>query len=246
MKAKISILLLVILGILLLGIFNLISNSQSCSTCYPITCTDYCSGNTAVHCSCEVGSCCEYNITTGECIRYNYYCRCQSEDCDKYDKWVCGCPGYRSDKYKCFEDWYCSGGSCTYKYTNPTYCGASTDSDGGDAPRTRGTVTDRYCSGGSCTSSTYTDYCSGICSRSELIEYYIENDRVASKSYTDLFSKNQYCKNGAIYDDIRKPDVSISPSERNWDNRDITVTLYCNDNDESGCWKYNYEVKKIL
>jgi len=246
MKAKISILLLVVFVILLIGIFNLTSNSQSCPSCDPSTCESYCSGDTVVHQSC-ISYCCQYNPTTGECIQYGSECRITGyTNCNTYDRWVCGCPGYRSDKYKCFENWYCSGGGCTYRYESQTYCGESTDSDGGDNPRTQGTVTDRYCSGESCTSSTYTDYCSGICSRSELTEYYVSNDRVASKSYADLFSKNQYCKNGAIYDDTRKPDVSISLSEKNWNNTDITVTLYCNDNDESGCWKYNYEVKKIL
>ncbi len=246
MKAKISILLLVVFGILLIGIFNLISNSQSCPSCDSDTCKNYCSGDTVIYRSCR-SYCCEYNATTGECIQYGSYCETTgSTNCNAYDKWVCGCPGYRSDKYKCFEDWYCSDGSCTYRYESQTYCGGSTDSDGGDAPRIRGTVTDRYCENGVCKRKEYTDTCRGICSRSELIEYYVDNDRVANKIYTDLFSRNQYCKNGAIYDDTRKPSASLYPSGRGWGNTDVTVTLYCSDGDESGCWKYNYEVRRVL
>jgi hypothetical protein len=243
---------LIILSVFILTITSyLIIFSQQCSTCSSDNCGDYCDDDTAVYRECRQTTCCIFNQTTNQCEQYNVECvETGRKNCNDYDKYVCGCTidstTYRRDKYTCFEDWYCSGGSCTYRYTDPTYCGETTDTDNGDNPRVKGTVTDKYCENGACKSKDYTDTCRGICSRSELIEYYVDNDRVASKTYTDLFSRSQYCKNGAIYDDTGKPSASLSPSGRGWGNTDITVTLYCSDGDESGCWKYNYEVRRVL
>jgi hypothetical protein len=247
---------LIILSIFIFAITSyLLVFSQQCSICDSSSCKDYCSGNTLVYRECRQTTCCIFNTTTNQCEQYNIECvEIGRENCNQYDKFVCGCTignsYYRKDKYVCFEDWYCetlgTDSYCSYRYIDPTYCGETKDSDGGDNPRVKGIVTDKYCENGTCKSKDYIDTCQGICSRSELKEYYVESDRVAYKVYTDLFSKNQYCKDGAIYDDVKNPIVILSPSSRNWASSDVTVTLTCNDNNESGCWKYSYVVNKVV
>lgn len=196
-------------------------SSLDCSGCY-------CSGDGYV-----VEYCAKTDPNTSECLECGFsYVPCTDEN-------TCGC-GQREDKYKCYIERTCSGCECSVSYTT-TYCGESTDSDG-DNPYVKGTAIDRYCSGGACREDRYEDYCTGICSRDRLIEYYVEDDRVRYKEYSDLFSQNKYCKNGAIHEDNNKPSVSLSLGSRNWGNTDITETLNCNDHDESGCWKYNYEI----
>jgi len=221
-----------------------------CPSCPQESCDGYptCSGRYVIDCY-TTSCCCERNATDNSCIRYgtiryiytsrdcgvsSYVC----EDDENIAYWSCGC----------------SGGDCYKNLINKRNCGTETDSDGGDNPRIAGTVTDYFCSGGftpcyssgSCQSARYSDYCSGICSRSELKEYYLNGEKVASKTYSNLFSQGQYCKNGAIYDDKQKPTASLSPQSQNWVNRDINVNIICDDHDESGCHKYYYSISKVV
>ena len=236
------VLLFFTLSFLFLIIAFLVSNSQQYPNC--VSCGCWCEGSTVKCQDCKEYDTCKDPKTN---IVWDNGCiKCgdpyEKENCNDYDKFVCGCYNYRSDKYVCFENWYCLDGACRYTYVDPTYCGDSTDSDNGDNPKVKGIVVDKYCDNGACKSETYEDTCSGICSRSDLTEYYVYYERKTSKTYTDLFSKGQYCKNGAIYDDTAKPSVSLNLNGKDWTNSDITETLYCNDNDESGCWKYNYKI----
>jgi len=242
----ISVVILSIFFTLYLGKFSLLTSAQSCPTCdcsgYPI-----CSGNYRIDCSCEP-VCCEKNQTTGECIRWG--------SVNKTTYYYCGSSGYVCENNESIAYWNCGciNGNCYRNKVNVSNCGTETDSDGGDNPRVAGTVTDYFCSGGftpcyssgSCRSARYSDYCSGICSRSELTEYYLNGEKVASKKYTDLFSQGQYCKNGAIYDDKQKPTASFSLQSQNWVNRDISVNIICDDHDESGCHKYYYSTLRVV
>lgn len=191
--------------------------------------------------------CCEYNQTSGECIKWSYtQCNINSENCNQYDRYVCGCLGNRFDKYSCFENWYCSDGMCKYRYENVVFCGNSEETDGGNNPDVSGTAIDRFCDKGMCKAMTLKDYCDGICLRSELIEYYIENDRVKFERYVNLFNENKYCKNGIILEDKNKPLVYLRLMSSDWTNIDILETLICNDWDESGCQKYNYRIESVI
>ncbi|MEM5830360.1 MAG: hypothetical protein QW409_01510 [Candidatus Aenigmatarchaeota archaeon] len=183
------------------------------------------------------------NCTTGEncqitCSAWNTY---STYDCNNKNYWECKDP-----KTKRYVDYTCDDGICVFEtYRYETYCGDSEETDGGDNPRTYGSITVRGCSNGDCFERSYYDKCSGICSRSELREYWITGKDATSPSYTDytdLFSKSQYCKNGAIYDDTSNPSIGFSPSSRGWSTSDIVVTLSCNDHDESGCWTYSYNI----
>lgn len=231
-----------------LGKFSLLTSAQNCPTCdcsgYPI-----CSGNYRIDCSCEP-VCCERNQTTGECIKWG-----SVRNIIPYN---CGSSGYVCENDENIAYWSCgcSNGNCYSNKISVSNCGQETESDGGDDPRVPGKVTDYFCSGGSipcyssgsCQSATYSDYCSGICDRSELTEYYLNGEKVESKKYTDLFSKGQYCKGspGAIYDDNLKPSVSLSPYSGGWTSGSISVYIYCDDHDESGCKNYYYTISRIV
>jgi len=112
-----------------------------------------------------------------------------------------------------------------------------TETDRGDDPDNFGKVT--------CGSNVYKDSCSGIGKREELKEYFIKGDQVESKEYK-LFKFGKYCKNGFIYKDVKNPTASLHSDSQNWINRDIAVYLICDDSDESGCWKYDYNVERIV
>ncbi len=109
-----------------------------------------------------------YVNSSGTCVYTTQ--NCQQKDCDSLD--VCGlvCDGPVIREYK---DYYCSGGTCVYEWGSVVEdCSTkpSEDTDGGNEPFTRGTVTDYTgCSGGSCTYSTYTDQC---LNDQNLTEYY--------------------------------------------------------------------------
>lgn len=244
---SIFILIILFLVVIFSVIYYSIVYAQFCSVCVdcptPNKCVDTGIRVYVWWYSCEATRCCR--TENGSCVEWNYSCVYRSYTCGD-DRWVCGCEGYRIDKYECFEDWYCvNESSCGMRYNPVNYCGNSTDTDNGDNPEVRGTVTDRFCSNGRCTSQTYTDYCSGICIRNELVEYYVNNDRVASKTYSDLFSVGEYCKDGRKIKDVKSPSVRLNLGSRNWVNTDITETLICDDSDESGCWKYDYKIEKI-
>ncbi|MEM0324916.1 MAG: hypothetical protein QXW35_03385 [Candidatus Aenigmatarchaeota archaeon] len=206
------------------------SSSDDCSGCY-CTVDGY-----------YVRQCKKYDSEQKKCLECEtIFYRCNSE-------YTCGCD-QRADKYRCYIERSCeSDGAtcwCSANYIT-TYCGESTDSDNGDNPNIKGTAIDKYCSNGVCKEDKYEDYCTGICSRDRLIEYYVEDDRVRYKEYSNLFSQNKYCKNGAMHEDKNRPSVSLSLGSRNWGNTDITETLNCGDHDESGCWKYNYKIIRVV
>ncbi|MEM5820543.1 MAG: hypothetical protein QW678_02800 [Candidatus Aenigmatarchaeota archaeon] len=215
---------------LFISFFYSFSSSTDCLACY-------CEGDGYYE-----EYCVDYDPQIGECLD----CRTRYVSC--IDENTCGC-GQREDKYKCYIERTCESNSVTCWCSEnriTTYCGESTDSDNGDNPNIKGTAIDRYCSNGACKEDRYEDYCTGICNREKLIEYYVENDRVKYKEYSNLFSQNKYCKDGSLHNDNRKPSVSLSLGSRNWGNTDITETLNCNDHDESGCWKYNYKIIKVV
>lgn len=194
-------------------------------------CSTYCEGDTVMEYVCA-------NCNKGEgCYRR------VREYCSIYDGIYC--IDRKNSEYR---DYYCSGGNCGYRTTGSRYCGQSVDDDGGDNPYTRGTAIDRYCIDRiGCTWSNYIDTCSGeICSRNELIEYYVSNDGVISRVYSNLFEEKKYCKNGSIHNDNLNPIVSLNIHRREWGNTDVLVKLNCNDNDESGCGRYFYRMVKAL
>lgn len=226
--------------------FNFLVLAQDdCNRC---DCSGYprCEGNTWVSCSCVEDGCCR--VENGSCVANYIVPDFDRENCGN-SGYVCEEDGENIAYYSCG----CSDGCYSIKVSTSN-CGTETDSDGGDNPRVAGTVTDYFCSGGStpchssgsCQSARYSDYCSGICSRSELTEYYLNGEKVASKIYSNLFSQGQYCKNGAVYDDKQKPTASLSLQSQNWVNRDISVNIMCDDHDESGCHKYYYSFSRVV
>lgn len=213
------------------------------------TWTEYqrvCGGETVLYqkryCEKTCSNCTTQESCSVSCGNWETY---DSYDCNNNNYWTC-----KDSKTKWYVDYTCSSGSCVieeYKYE--TYCGDSTETDGGDNPYVYGSVTINKCSNGGCTSYTKYDTCSGICSRSQLTEYYITSSQDTSESskvYSDLFSLSKYCKNGAIYNDVSNPSISFSPSSRGWSSSDVSVTLSCGDDDESGCWTYSYSISNAV
>ncbi|MEM1804963.1 MAG: hypothetical protein QXI77_03125 [Nanopusillaceae archaeon] len=103
----------------------------------------------------------------------------------------------------------------------------------------------------SSSSSEYEGYCpgilcncTGICNRSSVIVYF-ENDIFIYRIYSDLFSQYKYCKNGTIYEDKKRPSV-YTWGLRIWSDFDFPIIIYCDDHDESGCWKYNYKIIRVV
>lgn len=255
--------ILVIFALVILLFYYLfflqIAQTQSCISCPPTCNRMECKDGDCpfiLHEYCTEASCCRYE--NDNCVAWNYICERDYISCG-CDQWICGCPNlnYPSSKCRSFLDYYCADrSSCNFRYTNDEYCGDSTETDGGDNPIIFGSVTIRYCSDGNCASYTLYDECRGICRRSELIEYYINDplDVVESfRAYNNLFENSQYCKNGVIYQDVSQPSVTLRYGEtkkivggNGWVNINVDETLSCNDNDESGCWKYNYRIEKII
>jgi len=144
--------------------------------------------------------------------------------------------------------------SCECKKVYEESCGDVIDSDGGDNPNKRGNVIVPLCVGSStpgkpdakCVIERYRDQCTGICDREILKEYYIEDNSVKSRVYSNLFENNQYCKKSVVYTDFKSPSLTVSPAKSDWTNRNIYVSIICDDYDESGCKSFSYTLIKIV
>ncbi|MFH8120239.1 MAG: hypothetical protein QXS37_05555, partial [Candidatus Aenigmatarchaeota archaeon] len=198
-----------------------------------------------------------YYLRDPSCIPLPNYIACGSEILDESSSYYCSanlkyksynatsCPKYCEDQ-SCSKNCIIDCNNCkTDQITE--YCGDSYDTDIGDNPNEKGSSIVKYCSGGECKEKTYEDYCYGICNREILREYFVSSKSdidAKYKDYTNLFSSGRYCKDGKIYLDNLIPSGYINPDNLEWSNiSQISIDINCNDNDQSGCYKYKYTLK---
>lgn len=163
------------------------------------------------------------------------------------------------------------GNQCNVIKQDKIYCGDPSESDGGINIYKFGVITKYVCDGeiydnqnicelaknpslytSECVKKYYFDFCRGICSRNEINEYYLSGKDVYSEIFSNLFSNNEYCKNGEVFKDKLAPFGYFFPSSTyyffssGWvNNETIKISLTCNDYDESGCYYYSYTLEKL-